>query len=243
MVFMGEKVVGVLGGMGPESSAELLVKITRCTPVTIEQDHLRVLIDSNAKIPNRTHALLSGDSGPILEALTETALNLERAGAELIGMPCNTAHAFLSQMRQAIRVPFVDMIEETASRAREVCGDKASIGLLATDGTLQTRLYHDALEKQGLVPMSPSGPGDQDSLMEALESVKLHGVSQRDGVILDHAIRHFAFEGAAALIAGCTEVSRVLARFPPKLPWLDPLEILAETLVRKAMGQEAEYRP
>ena len=205
MDLMGELIVGVLGGMGPESTAELLVQITRCTPAVTEQDHLRVIIDSNPKIPNRTDALLSGETGPVIEALAQTALNLERAGAEIIGIPCNTAHAFLADVRAAVSVPVIDMIGETALRAVEIFGEKVTVGLLATDGTLRTRLYHEALE-------------------EAYSALAV-------------AVRNLASDGATALIAGCTEVSLVLRRHPPDLPWLDPLQILAEALVREAMGE------
>ena len=230
-------IVGVLGGMGPESTAELLVRITRCTPAAAEQNHLRVIVDSNPKIPNRTDALLSGETGPIIEALAQTALNLEQAGAQIIGMPCNTAHAFLTDIRTAVGVPVVDMISETALRAFDLFGEEVTVGLLATDGTLRTRLYHEALEEVGLVPMSPSAPGIQYAVMDALDSVKLHGVTEDAYNALAVAVRNLASEGATSLIAGCTEASLVLERHTPDLPWLDPLQILAEALVREAMSE------
>ena len=240
---MNEMIVCVLGGMGPESTAELLLRITRCTPASVEQDHLRVIIESNPKIPNRTDALLEGETGPIIEALSETARNLERAGAEIIGMPCNTAHAFLADVRAAVTVPVIDMIGEAAVRALEIFGEGITVGLLATDGTLRTRLYHEALEAVGLKPMSPSEPGIQFAIMDALEAVKLHGVSEDAYSALGMAIRSLASDGATALIAGCTEASLVIERHPPDLPWLDPLQILAEALVREAMGRKLDATP
>ena len=230
-------IVGVLGGMGPESTAELLVRITRCTPAAVEQDHLRVICDSNPKIPNRTEALLSGETGPIIEALAQTALNLERAGAEVIGIPCNTAHAFLADVRTAVGVPVVDMIGEAATRALEIFGGGTVVGLVATDGTLRTRLYHDALEGVGLVAMSPSASGIQYAVMDALDSVKLHGPTEDAYGALGAAVRNLTSEGASAVIAACTEASLVFERHPPDLPWLDPLQVLAEALVREAIGE------
>lgn len=236
---MNERTVGVLGGMGPESTAELLVRITRCTPATVEQDHLRVIVDSNPKIPNRTDALLSGETGPIIEALGRTARNLESAGADIIGIPCNTAHAFLADVRAAVDIPVVDMIKETAGRARDTFGEGAVIGLLATDGTLRSRLYHDALEAVRLIPMAPSASGIQYAVMDALDAVKLLGVSQDASRALGAAVGNLRSEGVNALIAGCTEVSLVFGRYGPDLPWLDPLQILAEALVREALGDDA----
>jgi aspartate racemase len=233
---MNEMIVGVLGGMGPESTAELLVRITRCTPAAVEQDHLRVICDSNPRIPNRTDALLSDETGPVIEALAQTALNLEQAGAGIIGISCNTAHAFLADVRAAVGIPVLDMIGEAAIRAVEIFGEDTTVGLLATDGTLRTRLYHDALEGVGLVAMSPSAPGIQFAVMDALETVKLHGPSEDAYGALGAAVRNLASDGATAIIAACTEVSLVLERHPPDLPWLDPLQILAEALVREALG-------
>jgi aspartate racemase len=235
---MNEMIVGVLGGMGPESTAELLVRITRCTPAAVEQDYLRVICDSNPKIPNRTDSLLSGETGPIIEALAQTALNLEQAGAGIIGIPCNTAHAFLADVRAAVSVPVLDMIGEAATRALAIYGEGTVVGLVATDGTLRTRLYHDALEGVGLVAMSPSATGIQYAVMDALESVKLHGPTEDAYGALGAAVRNLGSEGASAVIAACTEVSLVFERHPPDLPWLDPLQVLAEALVREAIGAD-----
>jgi len=235
---MKQKTIGVLGGMGPESTAELLVWITRCTPAVREQDHLRVLIDSNPKIPNRTEALLAGELQPVIDALVETARHLERAGADVIGIPCNTAHAFLGDVKKAVAIPIVDMVDEAAIRARELFGEGSAIGLLATDGTLRTRLYHEALDRHGLVGVGPPTAGIQNAVMDALDAVKLHGASEDAYLALAIGVRDLVGQGVTALIAGCTEVSLVFRRHQPELPWLDPLQILAEKLVAEATQSE-----
>ena len=232
---MKSKVIGVLGGMGPESTAALLNRITRRTPAATEQDHLRVIIDSNPKIPNRTDALLFGNIEPIIEGLSVTARNLERAGAEMIGIPCNTAHAFLADVRASVDIPVLDMVGETAFQARHAFGEKAVVGLLATDGTLRTRLYHEALKLHHLEAVGPAGPGVQNAVMDALDMVKLHGVTDEAKGTIGVAIKDVSAQGATVLIAGCTEVSLILERFQPNLPWLDPLTVLADVLVHEAM--------
>ncbi len=192
---MKQKIIGVLGGMGPESTAKLLERLTRATPAATEQDHLRVIIDSNPKIPNRTESLLSGETRTIVEALGQTACNLERAGAELLGIPCNTAHAFLADVRTAVGIPVVNMIDEAALRARETVGEGVTVGLLATDGTIRSRLYHDALADHGLVGMAPTMQGVQNAVMDALETVKLHGVSEDAYRVLAVAMRDLVDQG------------------------------------------------
>ena len=224
--------------MGPESTAELLVHLTRCTPAAVEQDHFRVVVDSNPKIPNRTEALLSGELEPVIRAMADTALNLEKAGAEIIGIPCNTAHAFLADVRKFVEIPVVDMVDATARRASELFEPGSAVGLLATDGTVRTRLYHEALERYGLMAIAPPTPGVQNAIMDALEAVKIHGVSLDIYQALALGVRDLVTENVAGLIAGCTEVSLVFLRHEPELPWIDPLQVLAGTLVDEASKTE-----
>lgn len=232
---MNRKTIGILGGMGPESTAALYLRIVRATPITKEQDHLRTIIDSNPAIPDRTEALRTGATHAVINALIETAHNLERAGAQVIGIPCNTAHAFLSEVRAAVGVPVVDMVGETARRAREAFGSGAAVGLLATDGVHITRLYHDALAASGLTAATPDTEG-QSNVMRVIGEVKRNGVADGQRGLLAGAIRELALRRTTALIAGCTEISLVLSAYPPDLPWLDPLDVLAETLVREALA-------
>ncbi len=230
---MTQRTVGVLGGMGPESTAALFLKIIRLTPVTREQDHLRVLIDSNPKVPDRTEALLSANTAPAVAALIETARNLERSGASVIGMPCNTAHAFLGEIRASVTVPVLDMIDLAARQAHRAFGPRTAVGVLATDGTVHARLYHDALARHGVAPLVPHADG-QRAVMRVIAEVKSDGVSPGSLQRLLPAIEELFARGAAGLIAACTEISLVLAEQPPDAPWLDPLDALAEGLVRAA---------
>jgi aspartate racemase len=232
---MNHKTIGILGGMGPESTAALYLKIVRLTPITREQDHLRTIIDSNPTIPDRTEALRTGSTEAAISALIETARNLERAGAQLIGIPCNTAHAFLTEVRAAVGVPVVDMVGETARRARDAFGAGAAVGLLTTDGVHITRLYHNALADFRLNAVVPDAEA-QSAVMRVIGGVKRSGVLEGHRVELAGLIRELGLRGATALLAGCTEISLVLSAHPPDLPWLDPLDVLAEALIRGASG-------
>jgi aspartate racemase len=223
--------------MGPESTAELLAMIVRSTPVTREQDHLRVIVDSNPKVPDRTEALLSGETAAVARALSRTARNLERAGAEVIGMPCNTAHAFIEDIRASVDVPVLDMIEEAARRALREFGSGTVIGVLATNGTHKAGLFEAALTAHGLVPVVPASREVQQGVMDALQGVKLRGVTEEARQALAIAVADLVEQGTAVgLIAGCTEVSLVFNCFPPDLPWLDPLQVLAEAMVREGLN-------
>ncbi|GAH53208.1 unnamed protein product, partial [marine sediment metagenome] len=110
---MPEKIIGILGGMGPEATVDLFHKIIKFTPAKKDQDHFRIIIDNNPKIPDRTAAILGKGEDP-LPALQETARNLEKAGVDFIIIPCNTAHYFLPQIQKSVNIPVLNMIEETA---------------------------------------------------------------------------------------------------------------------------------
>ncbi|HET6780529.1 MAG TPA: amino acid racemase, partial [bacterium] len=113
---MGEKVIGVLGGLGPWATLDLFEKILTLTPAAKDQDHLRLIIDNNPKIPDRSPAILGTGEDPT-PALVETARNLERAGADFIVIPCNTAHFFYDAVRRAVSIPVLHIMDEVAASA------------------------------------------------------------------------------------------------------------------------------
>ena len=107
------KTIGILGGMGPLATADLFRKITCLTKASCDNDHIRVYIDSNARIPDRTAAILSGGTNPVPE-MTSALRHLEACGADCIIMPCNTAHYFLPQLQAKTETPFLSMLAATA---------------------------------------------------------------------------------------------------------------------------------
>jgi aspartate racemase len=116
----GTPTIGIIGGMGPLATADLYRKIIEVTPAVRDQDHLHVIIDADPTIPDRTAALLGNGPDP-LPKLVAAARRLEDAGAGILIMPCNTAHAFLPVLQRAVRIPFIDMTEEEwAAEMREV---------------------------------------------------------------------------------------------------------------------------
>jgi len=224
-----EKVIGILGGMGPEATLELFKRIILKTPAHCDQEHLRVIIDSNPKIPDRTEAMLNGGVDP-LPLLQETARNLERAGADFIVMPCNTAHYYLDGIQAAVHIPVIDMIRETAARIQE-----HKVGLLATDGTLGSKLYHKACAEHGVEIMEPEAP-HQRAVMEAIYGIKAgkNGAQLKKRVL--KAAEALEALGAKALIVGCTEISLIVTQRDVHVPLYDALEILADTAVTMAKG-------
>ena len=177
---------------------------------------------------------------------------LERAGADFAVAPCNTACYFLRALGDKIALPVLDMISEAVSCLRRL-EEVERVGILATTGTLETRLYHDALEACGLKALSPLDLPDGERLQQELVMEAIYGPandeSETGGGIkalgnrpefeekLEHAAALLVEDGAQALIAGCTEIPLSLqGRISAGVPLIDPTRALAEAAIREAYG-------
>ena len=231
---MGEKIIGILGGMGPEATADLYMKIIRATKVQRDQDHRRVIIDSNAKIPDRTAAIQGKGPSP-LPMLVETGLNLQEAGADLIIIPCNTAHHFHADLQKRLKVPVLHMIGLSAERTHVRHPDVSRAGLLASDGTLMSRLYQDSWEKQGIGIIEPTAETQRNVMKAIYEHIKRGDLGPGRKLLYEASLELIG-DGAEAVICGCTEVSIVLHDGDLAVPVLDPMQDLAEEAVRLSAG-------
>lgn len=231
---MGEKIIGILGGMGPEATADLYMRIIRATKVQRDQDHRRVIIDSNAKIPDRTPAIQGKGPSP-LPMLVETGLNLQRAGADFLIVPCNTAHHFHAELQKKLKIPVLHMIRISAEKTHARHPEVKKAGLLASDGTLMSRLYQQSWGKQGIEIIEP-GAETQRNVMKAIYQFIKRGDLEPGRKLLYDASLELIEAGAEAVICGCTEVSIVLHDGDLTVPVLDPMQDLAEEAVRLSAG-------
>jgi aspartate racemase len=220
--------LGVLGGMGPAATLDFLAKLQAFTPAETDQDHIRVIVDINPKVPDRNVA--GSGAGPML---AEMAGALAGAGAEVLAIACNTAHAHADLIQRASGLPLIDMIETGASAARD--SGAMRVGVLGTKGGL--RLYREYLAAQamGLVTLEPER---QEAFMEALYRIKggdLSGAVRRD---LKALADELVAGGAEAIVAGCTEVPLVLRQQDLKVDLIDPGELLARRCVAVCLGLE-----
>ncbi|MBS7619121.1 amino acid racemase [Candidatus Bathyarchaeota archaeon] len=226
------KIIGILGGMGPEATAELFLRIIRATPAEKDQDHLRIIIDNNPQIPDRTTAIMNMGPSPLPE-LISTGLNLERAGVDFIIIPCNTAHYYYDSLIKELHVPVLNMLRLTAEKVSRLYPGADNLGLLATDGTIMSGIYSMEMKKFGLNILAPAGKA-QKKVMEAIyRHIKIGNLAEGRRIILNIGEK-LIDEGADLLICGCTEVSLVLKEGDLQRPVIDPLQILAETAVEMA---------
>jgi aspartate racemase len=224
------KVVGVIGGMGPAATVEFLARLVRATPATRDEDHLHVITDSDPKIPSRTAAILHGGPSPA-SRLCAIARGLERAGAQLLAMPCNTAHAYLDAMRAAVEIPILDMPAEAAARA-----DVDQVGLLATEAAVRIRLYDKAFLERGTRVVSPEA-ADQAEVTRLIAAVKAGEPLEPLRPCLGQIAARLERAGARALVIGCTEIS-LIHDAGSALPTIDALDCLVDAVVRESRGEE-----
>ena len=233
---MEKKIIGIIGGMGPLATADLFEKITLHTRAQRDQDHLRILIDSNTNIPDRTAALLHGGQDPTPQ-LTASAALLERMGAQVLIMPCNTAHNYYDAVAGAVHIPVLHMIRLTA-QALQTRG-VAAAGLLATDGTVQTGIYQRTFGGTGIDLLTPE-PEGQRAIMDMIYQGVKAGDLRYDASAARRAMDSLLRQGAQTLILGCTELPLAAKLYQLDYPFTDPTLELALGAIRFAGGETVE---
>ncbi|WP_233850406.1 amino acid racemase [Paraburkholderia sp. HD33-4] len=238
--------LGVVGGIGPAATVDFLAKVVRNTPAARDQDHLRIMVEQNPQIPDRTAALLERGDDPTL-ALYAACKTLEEGGADLIAIPCNTAHAFVERLQPALRVPIVNMLSCTAGYLRETFPDLREVGVLATSGTLASRVYEQALDACGFVQIAPRAAA-QARLMNAIYGPQGAKAGHTSGQCCDDlaaAVDDLVAQGVQVIVLACTELP-LLLREPVlacqggrMVRLVDPTDVLARRCVAHALGDGA----
>ena len=220
----GMKTLGVLGGMGPAATVAFLARVQALTPAKGDEDHVRVVMDMNPQVPNRhTQPEAAG------RTLGEMALRLKAAGAEVLAMPCNTAHAHAAAIRAA-GLPFVDMVAETAKAA--AAGGAQRIGVLATPGG--EALYAAALDAEG-VEMVGLSEADRARFMAVVFGVKAGDTGPEQRTAMRELAAALVTAGAQGIIGGCTEVPLLLDAGDVAVPLTDSAEVLARVCVEACL--------
>jgi aspartate racemase len=222
--------IGIAGGMGPLAGVYLQQLIIEATPARTDQDHFQVVCFTNPHVPERMRSLAEDGGSRYADAVRATALLLASAGATHIVIPCNTAHARLAEIQRGVDVPIVNMVGLAVRELLERHGGGHRIGLLATIGTRNERVYEKAVPDAPLKWMVPDD-GDQRRVSEAILAIKVNEGRRVTGDLLDVAQR-LVRRGAGILMVGCTELSMCLdALDPAGVPLVDPLRIVARHLV------------
>lgn len=228
-------IVGIIGGMGPEATLNLFGKIIEKSKpfIQVDQDHIRIIIDNNPKIPDRTKFIQGKGKNPI-SAIIKTAQTLEKAGVTLGVIPCMTSHYFYDDIQNSVSYPIINAYIETYNYIISNFPNVQKIGVLATTGTRSTKLFEKHFANKKII--FPSLLTQENKVMEAIygqKGIKKGLLSNENTSLLIDASHELIKNGAEIIIAGCTEIPLVLKKGMLAVPIVDPMEIVTKTIIRK----------
>ncbi|WP_350342427.1 amino acid racemase [Proteinivorax tanatarense] len=223
--------LGIIGGMGPLATAELFKRIVCRTDAAKDQQHLNVLINNNTDIPDRTAYVLGDGVDPTPE-LIKTAQSLEKMGADFLAMPCNTAHVFYKAIQHKVQIPIINMIDETCKLITNNFPDGTGVGILATDGTISSKVYHEALFRYGHKSHSLDA-NCQQYIMDVIYNIKA-GKIPKSQEKFQSCVNQLFSQGVKPVILGCTELSILKEHFNLQYPFIDPLDVLTMSILNYA---------
>lgn len=223
------KKLSIIGGMGPMATAYFLELITQMTEASCDSEHMEIDVKCIPSIPDRTAYILGKSKESPVPRMIEAAKELEANGASLLAIPCNTAFYFYREIQQAVGIPILHPIVETTEylHARGI----RQVGILATDGTVQTELFQDALREAGMIPVMPNGH-EQVGVMKMIYSDVKAGLDIEEEEFYSIAEPLFQ-RGAETIVLGCTELSMIKKGRIMRPGYLDTLEVLAKAAVEQ----------
>lgn len=230
-----KKKLGVLGGMGSEATSYFFEELVSHTEASKDQEHLDTFILNHASLPDRTEAILSGNMKQLTEELIQDVQLLEKIGVDHIAIPCNTSHYFYEDMQAATAVPIIHMIKESVLAAKAAQKNVRKIGVMATTGTIQSKVYHKECEKLGLEVVVPSEAGQNDVMSLIYEEIKQGrpGDYSKFQRVYDELVE----AGSDMIILACTELSVFKKKNKVYDNCLDALDVLVRKSIEKSSAK------
>lgn len=231
------KKLGVIGGLGPMATAYFMELLTRMSDAKTDQEHMEVLIYSKPTIPDRTKYILGESGESPLPVMLDVGEKLRDAGAELLAIPCITAHYFHADLEKALGIPVINCLSETAAYlARE---GKTCAGIMATDGTVRSGLLQDALRACGVRSIVPEKESQRKVMAMIYDEIK---AGKPVNMAKFRQVSAELFErGAQVILLACTELSLIKKENELSAGYLDVLEVIARCAVERCHHVRAEY--
>lgn len=235
---MEDKIPGIIGGMGPEATVDLMQRIIANTPASDDVDHIHCIVDNNPKIPSRMKAILETggeDPGP---CMAEMGKKLEQYGADFLVIPCNTAHYYYENVAQAVTIPVVNLIDLVVENVIADNPEITQIGILGSTTIVKTKLYKILFEKRGVEVVYPDDVM-QDKLFNVIKNVKRGQTGKETRQSFSDIGNHLKSKNVTLAILGCTELGIIADDLP--LDYIDAAEVLAKEVVAVAKNQKAPH--
>jgi len=225
------KKIGIVGGMGPLASLFYAQQLILKHPASKDQDQFHIVLDSNSSIPDRTQALLNQTQSPV-KAIEESLKMLSFAKVDIGFITCFTSHAFFDEFKDAASFELLNVFTLLKS-SHQLDGHK--VGLLATSGTLKTRLFQNALPHIDFILPSDEVQSDvvMKGIYDPLVGIKSNHIKEGQ-LLLYKAIDHLVSDGATIILAGCTEIGLALEGYQGVVPIVDPMMDMVYEVIAKA---------
>ena len=232
--------VGIVGGMGPAATVDLMAKVLRETPATRDEEHVPLIVWNVPQVPSRP-AAIRGDGPSPLAALVEAARFLEGAGASALAIACNTAHHWAADIARATSIPLLHIadatLEEIARRPEPV----RTVALLGTRATLELGIYTTPLAARGIAVRLPS-EAEQAAVDRAIAAVKAGDAAGARTEFVPVAAAMLD-RGADAIVLGCTELPLIACPPAVEARIIDPTLALARAIVRHSLALPCDRLP
>lgn len=225
-----QPIVGVIGGMGPEATVDLMRRVILATPAKDDVDHIHMIVDNNSKVPSRMKALIDKTGEDPTPVLVGMAKGLVTAGADFLVIPCNTAHYYHDAVQQAVAVPVADMIGLSIQRFRNELGANPRIGLLASPAVRLTGLFERRCREAGIDVLWPQGEDDA-AVLAVIKAIKAGRPSPEQMSAYRGAAQGLVRQGAGLLVIACTELSVAAGLDDLGAPWIDTLDVLVDDIL------------
>ncbi len=230
-----KKTIGILGGMGPEATAFMFNLFIKEAKTEKDQDHPKIIIFSNPEIPPRTDAIFKQGENPVPYLIKGISL-LQNAGADIIVMPCVTAHYFIKDVMKEEDFRFISLLDEAVKWAKTHIPGIQKAGLLSSSGTIKSGIFHSAFEEKGIRLITPD-ENEQKIVMDAIFGKKGIKAGYKSGISRESIVRAaiaLINKGAEAVIAGCTEIPLVLKSEDINVPYIEPMHITVTAALKEA---------
>ena len=227
-----DRVLGVLGGMGPLASAHFMTRLTVLTPAKRDQDHVPVILWSDPRVPDRGAARRGTGDDP-LPWLIRGLQGLAAAGCGAVVIPCNTAHGWIAGMRAATHLPILHIVDAAADDLRRQAISPGLVGVMGTPATLEMQLYQDQLAADGWPCIVPSPAQMEGLVVPAIAAVKANRVGDAYQPLAE-TVQSLCARGAQAVVLGCTEIPLGLLAGPHDelgVPLVDTIDALARASI------------
>lgn len=230
---MNKQILGIIGGMGPEATRDFYDRIIKHTDAAKDQEHIDIIILNHASIMDRTYAIKNNKLDEFISQISEDIHMLEEMKVTSIAIPCNTSHTVLDKIQKLTSIPIINMINETVKNLSEECNSKDKIGIMATDGTILSKMYQNECEKYDVTYFVPEEKVQKEVMSIIYDDVKGKGIFNNDR--FKKVLNYFIENNCKYVILGCTELSGFKKDFKEKT--IDPMDYLVKASILSVNGK------